>query len=79
MSNDNDNNTNPIKTTWAGQNDKIHSKKPTWSVGNYDIPEAPKDQPKPTVDNAPKDNSKDASYKWLLCKHLYTITDICKK
>jgi hypothetical protein len=80
MSNDdNNNNTSPFKTSWAGQDAKIHAPKTAWSTGNYTIPEAPKDKPKPTVDNAPKDNTKDASYKWLLCKHIYTIIDICKK
>ena len=73
MSNDDNNNTSQFKTTWAGQDAKIHSKKTTWSTGNYVTPEAPKDQPKPIVDNAPKDTNADASYKWLLAHKLSNL------
>ena len=68
-----DDNNSTIKTTWAGQDAKIHTTKPTWSVGNYVTPEAPKDKPKPIVDNAPKDNNANGSYTWLLCKHLSNL------
>ena len=71
MSND-DNNTNPIKTTsWAGQDAKIHAKQPTWSVGNYDVPKPPEDKPKPNPVDTPNDTTNaNASYNWLLAKHL---------
>lgn len=59
-----------IKTTWAGQDAKIHTKQPTWSVGNYDIPKPPKETIKDTPVDTPKDNIKDASYKWLLAHKL---------
>ena len=31
------NNNSPFKTTWAGQDARIHTKKPTWSVGNFNL------------------------------------------
>jgi len=71
MINDDNNNTSPFKTSWAGQDAKIHAKKTTWSTGNYQSPEAQKDQPKPNpVDTLKGNTNTNAVYNWLLCKYL---------
>ena len=67
MSNDNN---SPFKTTWAGQDARIHQKKLTWSVGNYQMAEPVKETIKDTPVDTPKDNVEDASYKWLLAQKL---------
>jgi len=69
------NNDSPFKTTWAGMDAEIHSKKPTWSVGNFNL--IPADQQASSNQNNINTIQKDKpvetispSHKWLLLHYL---------
>ena len=64
-----------FKTTWAGQDARIHSKKPTWSVGNFNL--IPTDQQASnnhenitTIQNVDHVETIFPSHKWLLLNYL---------
>lgn len=68
-------NDSPFKTTWAGQDARIHSKKPTWSVGNFNLIQEDQqvsDRPNNIITNQRKNHVEDISpqHKWLLLNYM---------
>lgn len=68
----------PFKTTWAGQDARIHSKKPTWSVGNFNF--IPTDQQTSnnqdntiTIQKLNHVETISPSHKWLMLNYLLKI------
>lgn len=64
-----------FKTTWAGQDARIHSKKPSWSVGNFNIvatdQQASNNQTNiNTIQNVNNVEDISQQYKWLLLHYL---------
>lgn len=65
----------PFKTTWAGLDAKIHSRKPTWSVGNFNL--IPTDQQASnnqnnitTIQNKKSVEDISPQHKWLMFNYL---------
>jgi len=77
--NSNDNGS-PFKTTWAGMDARIHTKQPTWSVGNFNL--IPADQQASSNQNNINTIQKykpvetiSPSHKWLMLNYLLKMLE----
>lgn len=72
MSNDNN---LPFKKSWAGQDDKIHEPKASWSVGNFELIQSDKQAINNKHKTTPIEREKSVesislSHKWLMIHYL---------